>query len=215
MASNKWVNSTETITYNSWRSMRNRVLYDSCENHKFYKEKGIQICQRWVESFDCFVEDMGFRPVGTTLDRIDPDGNYEPSNCRWVDMRAQQNNKHNLTKIEKDGVVKTIGEWAHILGLSDKQKKMVYKRHSAHGAKTYDELFSGNLHSYRKSIEQHVCVVCKTTESSKWRKGACANCYARALRYYRKLKQPIDISGYATLVEQELNITNRDEEQSQ
>ena len=201
MAWNKWVNDTGTITYNSWRSMRNRVLYDSCENHKFYKVKGIQICQRWIDSFDHFVEDMGFRPDGTSLDRIDPDGDYKPSNCRWADTRVQQNNKHNLTKIEKDGVVKTIGEWAYALGLSERQKSAIYKRHSLYGAKTYDELFSGNLYSYRKSIEQHVCVVCKTTESTKWRKSTCANCYARALRYYRKLKQPIDIAGYATLAE--------------
>ena len=58
MAARKWINDTGTTTYNSWRSMRNRVLYDSCENHKFYKEKGIQICQRWIDSFDRFVEDI-------------------------------------------------------------------------------------------------------------------------------------------------------------
>ena len=215
MAARKWINDTGTATYNSWRSMRNRVLYDSCESHKFYKEKGIRICQRWIDSFDHFVEDMGFRLDGTTLDRIDPDGNYEPSNCRWVDMRVQQNNKHNLTKIEKDGVVKTIGEWAYELGLSDRELNTVYRRYSKYGAKTYSELFSGHLYSYRKSIEEHKCLVCECTESTKWRKSTCANCYARALRYYKKLKQPIDIAGYATLVEQELNVTKHDKEQSQ
>lgn len=61
-------------------------------------------------------------------------------------------------------------------------------------------------------MAEHKCLVCECTESTKWRKSTCANCYARALRYYKKLKQPIDISGYATLVEQELNITNRDGE---
>lgn len=66
---------------------------------------------------------MGFRPEGTTLDRVNPDGNYEPSNCRWVTMRVQQNNKHDLTEIEHNGEIKTIGQWAYDLDLDDRQKK--------------------------------------------------------------------------------------------
>ena len=197
----KWRNNTDTLTYNSWRSMRNRVLYDSCKSHSLYKDKGIQICQRWIESFDCFVDDMGIRPDGTTLDRIDPNGNYEPSNCRWADMRVQQNNKYGLTKIEKDGVVKTIGEWGFLLDLSESEMNTVYRRHTKYNAKTYDELFCENLYSHRKSLETHKCIVCGTMESKKWRKSACANCYARALRYFTKLGQPIDIGGYAKLIE--------------
>lgn len=210
----KWENNTDTPTYNSWRSMRNRVLYDSCKNHRIYKDKCIKIYQRWIESFDCFVDDMGIRPDGTTLDRIDPNGDYEPSNCRWADMRVQQNNKYGLTEIEKDGVVKTIGEWGFLLGLSESEMNTIYRRHTKYNAKTYDELFCGNLYSHRKSLETHKCIVCGTTESKKWRKSACANCYAKALRYFTKLGQPIDIAGYATLVEQELNVTKHNKEQS-
>ena len=200
----KWNNSTDTPTYNSWRSMRNRILYNSSENHKIYKEKGISICQRWLDSFDNFVDDMGIRPDGTTLDRIDSNGNYEPSNCCWADMRIQQNNKYGLTKIEKDGYVKTIGEWGFLLDLNDSEMNTIYRRYSKYNAKTYDELFCENLYSYRKSLESHKCLVCGSTESKKWRKSACANCYARALRYYTKLNQPIDIAGYATLVVKDL-----------
>ena len=188
MFKKKWVNETNTPTYNSWRSMRNRILFDSCDGHKFYKVKGISICQRWIDSFDNFVDDMGLRPDGTTLDRIDSNGDYEPNNCRWVDMRVQQNNKYSLSKIEKDGVVKTIGEWAHELGLSESQKNTVYKRYSSHGAKTYNELFCKHLLSYRKSVEKRECLVCKTKDSTKWRASACANCYARALRYFKKIQ---------------------------
>lgn len=197
----KWENSTSTPTYNSWRSMRNRILYDSSDNHRFYKEKGITICQQWIDSFDVFVSDMGLRPHGTTLDRINPNGNYEPSNCRWATMRTQQNNKYGLTAIEKNGVVKTIGEWGFDLDLDEREMNTIYKRHSTHGAKTYDELFCVNLYSYRKSIEEHECLICKTTESKKWRKSVCANCYARALRYFKKINRPINIGGYAKLIE--------------
>lgn len=197
MFEKKWINDTKTPTYNSWRSMRNRVLFDSCENHRFYKTKGISICERWIVSFDDFVSDMGFRPEGTTLDRINPDGNYEPSNCRWVTMRVQQNNKHDLTEIEHNGEVKTIGQWAYDLDLDDRQKNTIYKRRSKYNAKTYNELFCDHLLSYRKSIEKHECLVCKITDSKKWRKGLCANCYARALRYYKKAGKPINVKEYS------------------
>lgn len=195
----KWENETNTPTYNSWRSMRNRVLFNSSESHLFYKEKGITICDEWAESFDAFVRDMGIRPDGTTLDRIDPDGNYELENCRWVTMRVQQNNKHGLTKVTKDGETKTIGEWCYQLGLSPSEMATVYKRHSAYGAKTYEELFCANLYSHRKSKEERECIICQTKESTKWRKSACANCYARALRYARKNGEKVDIEGYARL----------------
>lgn len=197
----KWVNKTQTLTYNSWRSMRNRVLCDSCDNHKFYKGKNISICDRWINSFDDFVSDMGERPIGTTLDRIDSNGNYEPSNCRWATMRVQQNNKYDLTEIEKDGEVKTIGEWSFEIDLDERQKNTVYKRHSKYGAKTYDELFCENLYSYRKSLEAHNCLGCKCTESKKWRKSFCNNCYAKAARYFKKIGEPVDVFKYAKIIE--------------
>lgn len=205
MFEKKWINDTNTPTYNSWRSMRCRVLFNSSDSHKFYKEKGITICQRWIDSFDDFVSDMGERPEWTTLDRINPNGNYEPENCRWATMRVQQNNKFDLTEIENNGEIKTIGEWAFELDLDERQKNTVYRRHSKYGAKTYDELFCENLYSYRKSLEVNTCIVCGTTESKKWRKSACANCYARALRHFKKLDKPIDIGGYAKLIEKLIN----------
>lgn len=198
------MNSVNSPAYNSWRSMRNRVLFNSCSRHDIYKDKGIKICDRWVNSFDNFVLDMGDRPEGTTLDRINPDGDYEPSNCRWATMRVQQNNKFDLTEIEFNGDIKTIGEWAFILDLDERQKNTVYKRHSKYNAKTYDELFCENLYSYRKSLEFNSCLICGTTSSKKWRKSACVNCYARALRYFNKKGEVVDIAGYATLVENEL-----------
>lgn len=200
MFENKWINDTKTPTYNSWRSMRNRVLFDSCDGHKFYKEKGISICNRWIHSFDDFVSDMGIRPEGTTLDRINPNGNYEPSNCRWATMRVQQNNKFDLTEIEFNGQIRTIGEWAFDLDLDDRQKNTVYKRHSKYNAKTYDELFCENLYSYRKSLEKHKCLICDVTYSKKWRKSTCANCYAKALRYFKKINKVMDIKLYKEIM---------------
>lgn len=181
--------------------MRNRILYESSDSHKIYRKKGIKICKRWLDSFDDFVSDMGLRPDGTTLDRIDPNGDYEPNNCRWATMRTQQNNKVGLTLIEKDGVKKTIGEWGFDLGLNDKEMNTVYKRHSFYGAKTYDELFCENLHSHRSLLKTYTCLVCGTVDSKKWRKSTCANCYAKALRYFKKIGEPLDIDVYLKAIQ--------------
>ena len=84
--------TTRTPTYRSWESMRSRVLGDSYKGRKHYRDAGVTICQKW-DSYENFLADMGERPKGTTLDRIDPFGNYEPSNCRWADTITQRNNR--------------------------------------------------------------------------------------------------------------------------
>lgn len=81
-----------TPTYKSWESMRDRCNNPNKDNFKWYGEKGVTVCERW-NNFTAFLEDMGERPVGTSLDRIDPHGNYEPSNCRWADRKTQASNK--------------------------------------------------------------------------------------------------------------------------
>jgi hypothetical protein len=62
-------------------------------SYKYYGAKGVKMCDRWVDSFETFLEDMGERPEGTTIDRINPHGDYEPDNCRWSTPKVQANNK--------------------------------------------------------------------------------------------------------------------------
>ena len=81
--------------YTTWKSMRDRCLCPTNEKYDRYGGRGITICDRWSD-FALFLEDMGERPPGHTLDRVDNDGNYEPDNCRWA-TPAQQTSNQRLT----------------------------------------------------------------------------------------------------------------------
>lgn len=82
----------ETRTYVSWQNMRQRCRNPSHPRWTDWGGRGITVCDRW-NSFENFLADMGERPEGTTLDRINGDGNYEPSNCRWADITTQNRNR--------------------------------------------------------------------------------------------------------------------------
>lgn len=80
-------------TYRSWECMKNRCMNPDHERWARYGGRGITVCVRWSTSFLNFLADMGPRPKGMTLDRIDPNGNYEPKNCRWASDAQQRKNK--------------------------------------------------------------------------------------------------------------------------
>lgn len=83
---------SDTGAYNSWVGARSRCHNPSNPNFQWYGGRGITMCQRWRDSFSAFLEDMGDRPPGTTIDRINNDGDYTPGNCRWVTQEANCGN---------------------------------------------------------------------------------------------------------------------------
>lgn len=95
--------------YRVWRSMRDRCTLPSIKAYKHYGGRGITVCERWND-FDLFVEDMGPRPTGATLERKNTDGDYEPGNCRWATHKDQMNNTRKNVFITVCGEKLTISQ---------------------------------------------------------------------------------------------------------
>ena len=107
-----------TRIYNIWRSMRQRCFNPRCDAYKHYGGRGITVCTEW-ENFQTFYDwamSNGYAE-DLTIDRVDTDKNYEPSNCRWVTQKVQQNNRTNNRLLEVDGVSHTIAEWGDATGI--------------------------------------------------------------------------------------------------
>jgi hypothetical protein len=109
---------TETKEYNIWCTMKARCYNDKNGSFKDYGSRGISVCAEWLNSFQRFFDDMGECPEGLSIERIDNNGNYEPSNCRWATRQEQSLNRRSNVIMELDGKKQTESEWADELGIS-------------------------------------------------------------------------------------------------
>jgi hypothetical protein len=124
LESNKGRNTTHgqtsTRIYRIWLSVKQRCCYKNSSTYKIYGDRGITVCEEWKNDFQTFHEwamSHGYTDE-LTIDRIDVNGNYEPSNCRWVDMKTQQNNRRNNRKIIYKGKKYTLAQLAEELNIS-------------------------------------------------------------------------------------------------
>jgi hypothetical protein len=101
-------------SYRTWKDMRSRCLTPTDSDYHNYGGRGISICKEW-DDFSAFVSDMGDRPKGMTLDRIDTNGNYDPGNCRWADATTQANNKRTNRIVGPNG--ETLQQMERITGV--------------------------------------------------------------------------------------------------
>jgi hypothetical protein len=105
--------------YRVWCGIKTRCTNPKASNYKYYGGRGITICQRWLESFAAFLEDMGLKPSDShTIERIDNSKGYEPSNCRWATMVEQGANMSRNRHLTYKGETLTMTQWARRLGVS-------------------------------------------------------------------------------------------------
>ena len=120
-----------------WFAMMRRCYIPSTAHYSDYGGRGIEVCERWRGSFDAFLLDMGTRPKGLWLDRIDNNGHYEASNCRWATRLEQQQNKRNSFMITHNGKTLCVAEWSRRTGIKEDTLRMRVRRgHSPEWALT-------------------------------------------------------------------------------
>lgn len=105
---------TNSPEYRTWAGIKKRCYNENEAAFKDYGGRGIRVCDRWLNSFESFYEDMGPRPHGMTLDRFpDVNGNYEPGNCRWATVAAQNRNKRSTRWLSIFGISACMKDWAN------------------------------------------------------------------------------------------------------
>lgn len=117
--------STGTATYKTWTCMKGRCFTESHIEYPRYGGRGISICERWL-TYANFLADMGERPERCSIERINNDGNYEPSNCRWATDKEQARNRRNSRLLIIDGKTKTVVEWSEQEGAT--KATNIYRR---------------------------------------------------------------------------------------
>lgn len=109
-----------TVEYTAWCNMKARCYQQKHHKYPMYGGRGITVCDRWLNSFENFFEDMGQRPSKThSVDRKDGSKNYSPDNCRWVTKREQAENRPDFNNmIEHDGKNQSVTAWAREIGIT-------------------------------------------------------------------------------------------------
>lgn len=111
-------NLTESREYKTWTDMKTRCSNKNHPSYLRYGGRGISVCKEWQDSFIAFYKCMGKKPsAGHSIERIDTNGNYEPLNCKWANIKEQARNKRNNAYAEINGENKLLLDWADISGL--------------------------------------------------------------------------------------------------
>lgn len=106
--------------YISWSAMRSRCYRTTDKSYDRYGGRGIRVCDEWRDSFEAFIADMGLKPSpDMSIDRIDNDGDYDPSNCRWATHVEQNHNRSNNSWLVIDGVRGLACDWSKVSGICE------------------------------------------------------------------------------------------------
>jgi len=129
---------TGSVEYSTWNAMKRRCSAKNPYAYKYYAGRGIKVCDRWLDSFENFYEDMGEKPKGLSIDRINNDGDYCPENCKWATRAEQARNTRANKMITWKGETKCVNEWARIVGFQEH----VIRRRLERGRSVKDILFA-------------------------------------------------------------------------
>lgn len=112
---------TYSKEHRCWATIKRRCYNLRCSKYKYYGGRGITVCDRWLRSYENFLEDMGRAPSPDhSIDRINNDGNYEPLNCQWATMQEQNNNRRCSRYLTHDNQTRTLSEWSRFTGINSK-----------------------------------------------------------------------------------------------
>lgn len=148
-------NLSKSRIFKTFMSMKRRCYTKSQTAYKYYGARGIKVCAEWLDKDNGFINFYNWAMQNgytddLTIDRIDVNGNYEPSNCKWVTMKEQANNRRNNIYIEYRGEKHTISEWSRLVNLS---YKTLYGRYSR-GCKIEDIFYKGKFKNGPKKMKE-------------------------------------------------------------
>lgn len=104
--------------YKTWLRMKSRCANKNSKDYKYYGGRGIVICERWLDGFSNFIADMGRLPSPEySIERIDVNGNYDPSNCKWIETSLQKRNTRRTNMVSWNGKSACLKEWSEIFGI--------------------------------------------------------------------------------------------------
>ena len=118
----------ESRELKSYNSAKSRCCNPNDKKFLQYGARGITMCARWMEDASTFIEDMGPRPLGHSIDRIDPNGNYEPLNCRWANSHQQARTRTDNVLVEFQGVTIVLKDYASLTGVNYKSLHRKFRR---------------------------------------------------------------------------------------
>lgn len=150
--------------YNAWKSAKRRCYVPTAKGFHNYGGRGLVLCDRWVNDFDAFLEDMGSCPPGLTLERVDVNGNYEPFNCVWASWEDQHKNKRPRIRTKAPYIAKTEKWEREVNREIARQHKSLYQP-------------AQPVHGSKKMYAKHKCRcdLCVASQRERWRRKLTAN----------------------------------------
>jgi hypothetical protein len=156
-----------TPEYRIWAGIKTRCCNKNSNGYTNYGKRGIQICSRWLDSFETFLADMGPRPSSKhSIDRIDNDGDYTPENCRWTTGTEQCNNKQNNHLLSAFEKTLTLTEWAKVVNMPEH----VIRKRLNRGYTAEEALYSGRYKTGPNTAGRRPDILRRQVEETKRRR---------------------------------------------